>query len=87
MAIEFSLSELQLRRRQNTLVAKSISTDGTEGNLVRNFQVLNTAKYTMKDWRWKAWKIFVKLNGSTTTGWKHVSWNVLCNIRGGEWDS
>ena len=39
MAVEFSLSELQLRRRQNTLAAKSISTDGTEGNLLRNFQV------------------------------------------------
>lgn len=43
MAIEFSLSELELRRRQNTLVAKSISTDGTEGNLIRNFQVENTS--------------------------------------------
>ena len=39
MAVQLSLSELQLRRRQNTLAAKSISTDGTEGNLLRNFQV------------------------------------------------
>ena len=44
MAVEFSLSELQLRRRQNTLAAKSISTDGTEGNLLRNFQVLPSCK-------------------------------------------
>ena len=44
MAVEFSLSELQLRRRQNTLAAKSISTDGTEGNLLRNFQVLAGSK-------------------------------------------
>ena len=44
MAVQLSLSELQLRRRQNTLAAKSISTDGTEGNLLRNFQVLTTRK-------------------------------------------
>ena len=57
MAVEFSLSELQLRRRQNTLAAKSISTDGTEGNLLRNFQVLTTRKKIEDE---KLWKIICK---------------------------
>ena len=57
MAVEFSLSELQLRRRQNTLAAKSISTDGTEGNLLRNFQVLAGCKKIEDE---TPWKLFVE---------------------------
>jgi len=62
MAVEFSLSELQLRRRQNTLAAKSISTDGTEGNLLRNFQVLASCENIVDE---NLWKLFVKKFHST----------------------
>ena len=62
MAVEFSLSELQLRRRQNTLAAKSISTDGTEGNLLRNFQVLASCENIEDE---NLWKLFVKKFHST----------------------
>ena len=70
MAIEFSLSELELRRRQNTLVAKSISTDGTEGNLIRNFQVFILEEIEAE----KLGKYLLKVKGSANFRWKTRQW-------------
>ena len=70
MAIEFSLSELELRRRQNTLVAKSISTDGTEGNLIRNFQVFILEEIEAE----KLGKYLLKVKGRANFRWKTRQW-------------
>ena len=41
MAVDFSLTDLDLRLelRPAQHLARSVATDGTEGNLIRNFQV------------------------------------------------